>query len=210
MTKTFTQDCDTLASQHSVFAQIIATYGYPTPHTRTADFATLVRLIIEQQVSLASAKATFDRLKTHVSAITPEQILSLSDETLRGAGISRQKTVYLRALSDAIITQTLDLTTLDTLDDTSVREKLLQIKGIGNWTADIFLMECLGRPDIFPIGDVALRTAMKTCLNLPTETTHEALIRIAEAYAPQRSVATFLFWHDYLGRRKIDIHQILS
>jgi DNA-3-methyladenine glycosylase II len=206
----FTDQCDTLVTKHTVFAEIIETYGYPTPHTRPADFTTLVRLILEQQVSLASAKATFDKLKFCVEAIEPAPILLLSDEVLRASGISRQKSLYLRTLATAILDKTLDLDALSTLSDEVARAKLTQIKGIGTWTADVFLMECLGRLDIFPIGDVALRNAMKVCLGLPAETTHEELITLADAYRPLRSVATFLFWHDYLGKKKIDIHAILS
>jgi DNA-3-methyladenine glycosylase II len=210
MTNIFREHCDTLAVKHAVFAEIIETYGYPMPHTRPANFATLVRLILEQQVSLASAKATFDKLKSCVEAIEPNAILSLSDEALRAAGISRQKVVYLRVLATAILDKILDLDALFALDDESVQAELIQIKGIGNWTADVFLMECLGRLDIFPIGDVALRNAMKACLDLPKETTNKELIIIADAYRPLRSVATFLFWHDYLSKKKIDIHKLLS
>jgi DNA-3-methyladenine glycosylase II len=205
----FKEYCDLLAMQHPVFVPIIATYGYPTPPTRPANFTTLLRLILEQQVSLASAKATFDRLK-RLGAVEPASVLTLSRETLREAGVSRQKVVYLYILAEAILDQTLNLDALSTLDDEAAKAHLMRIKGIGNWTADVFLMECLGRLDIFPVGDVALRNAMKTCLNLPKETTHEELIALADAYSPLRSVATFLFWHDYLGKKKIDIHQILS
>jgi DNA-3-methyladenine glycosylase II len=207
--------CDELAAKQPVFAEIIAKHGYPLYQTRDASFITLLRLILEQQVSLSSAKACFEKLKTITVAQTGQDIctssiLQLSDEDLRSAGISRQKTVYLRALSVAIESKTLDLEQLHTETDEAVRAQLTAIKGIGNWTADVFLMECLGRTDIFPIGDVALRTAMKKALDLDKETTHETLVAIAESYRPLRSIATFIFWHAYVSDRGINLKSLLS
>ena len=207
--------CDELAARHSVFKTIITQHGYPLYQTREASFITLLRLILEQQVSLSSAKACFEKLKTitkNVAAqdICTESILKLSDDDFRSAGISRQKIVYLRVLATAIEAKTLDLDALHTLNVEEVRTQLTAIKGIGNWTADVFLMECLGCSDIFPIGDVALRSAMKKALQLEKETTHETLVEIAEAYRPLRSIATFIFWHAYVSDKGIDLKAMLS
>jgi DNA-3-methyladenine glycosylase II len=205
--------CDELAAKHPVFATIIADYGYPLYQTRAADFVTLLRLILEQQVSLSSAKACFEKLKTKINAaqnIAPSDILNLTDEDLREAGISRQKIVYLRVLATAIQTNTLDLSLLPTLSETAVRAQLTALKGIGNWTADVFLLECLQFSDVFPIGDVALRNAMKKSLGLPKETTHDELLAIAEQYRPLRSIATFIFWHEYVSSKGIDLEKMLA
>jgi DNA-3-methyladenine glycosylase II len=205
--------CDELAAKHPVFATIIADYGYPLYQTRAADFVTLLRLILEQQVSLSSAKACFEKLKTKINAaqnIAPSDILNLTDEDLREAGISRQKIVYLRVLATAIQTNTLDLSLLPTLSETAVRAQLTALKGIGNWTADVFLLECLQFSDVFPIGDVALRNAMKKSLGLPKETTHDELLAIAEQYRPLRSIATFIFWHEYVSTKGIDLEKMLT
>ncbi len=203
--------CDELAEQTPVFARIINEFGYPHYVTREANFATLVRLIIEQQVSLSSAKATYDRLKLLVNNdISPEKTLILSDDELKQAGISRQKIVYIRVLATAIADETLVLNHLDALSDDDARTQLMKLKGIGAWTADVYLMECLQRTDVFPIGDVALRTAMKQCLELAKDTSHEDLIARAEQFRPYRSLATMLFWHHYLSTKKMDLQALIS
>ncbi|MEY4927136.1 MAG: hypothetical protein RI894_1572 [Bacteroidota bacterium] len=202
--------CDYLAVKQPAFAEIIDKYGYPHYVTRPASFATLVRLIIEQQVSLASAKAAFDKLTAIAIAVTPEHILRLSDEDFRAATISRQKIGYLRILAEAISSNSLVLSALHTLSDDEARAHLMALKGIGNWTSDVFLMECLQRTDIFPVGDVALRSAMKACLELPKDTPPEALVAAAEALRPYRSIATMLFWHHYISTKNIDLKKLLS
>lgn len=205
--------CDELAQKHSAFASIIAEYGYPLYQTRAADFVTLLRLILEQQVSLSSAKSCFEKLKTRLNStghIAPSEILSLTDEDFRTAGISRQKIVYLRVLATAITTNALDLSLLPTLTEDEARAQLTALKGIGNWTADVFLLECLQFADIFPIGDVALRNAMKKSLALPKETTADELLAIAEQYRPLRSIATFIFWHEYVSSKGIDLKKMLA
>jgi DNA-3-methyladenine glycosylase II len=133
-----------------------------------------------------------------------------ASQTSSFAGISRQKIVYLRVLATAIETNTLDLSELPTLSEEGVRTKLTALKGIGNWTADVFLLECLQFADVFPIGDVALRNAMKKSLGLPKETTHEELLAIAESYRPLRSIATFIFWHEYVSSKGIDLKKMLG
>ena len=201
--------CDELAQNHAEFQQIIEAHGYPHYQTRPADFTTLLRLIIEQQVSLSSAKACFDKL-AKISPINPNAMLLLTDEALRSVGLSRQKTVYIRALSNAILDGSLDLEALKHQNETEVRTQLTAIKGIGNWTTEVFLLECLHHLDIFPIGDVALRNAMKKSLNLPKETTHDELLAIAERYRPLRSIATFIFWHEYVSSKNIDLVKLLQ
>ena len=202
--------CQELAENHPVFATILQQYGYPHYIVREANFETLVRLIIEQQVSLSSAKAAFDKLHAVATAITPSHILALSDEQFRAATISRQKISYLRILAEAIASKTLDLDDLKNCSDQEASKRLTALKGIGAWTSDVFLMECLQRTDVFPIGDVALRTAMKTALNLQKETTADELLAIAETFRPYRSLATMLFWHYYISTKNIDLKKLLS
>lgn len=202
--------CENLAENHPVFSMILRQHGYPDYIVREASFETLVRLIIEQQVSLSSAKAAFDKLHAVATAITPSHILALSDDEFRAATISRQKISYLRILADAIATKSLDLEALKSCSDEEASKRLTALKGIGAWTSDVFLMECLQRIDVFPIGDVALRTAMKTSLNLPKETTADELVAIAEQFRPYRSLATILFWHYYISTKNIDLKKLLS
>ncbi len=200
-----------MAEKTPIFKRIIDDFGYPHYATREPNFATVVRLIIEQQVSLSSAKATYDRLKLLVNNdISPEKTLILSDDELKQAGISRQKIAYIRVLANAILGKILVLNELDALSDDQARAKLTALKGIGAWTADVYLMECLQRTDVFPIGDVALRTAMKQCYNLPKDTPHEELLSLAEQFRPYRSLATMLFWHHYLSTKKMDLQALIS
>ena len=193
--------CARLAERDPDLAAIIAAYGIPPMWTRGADYANLVHLILEQQVSIASAVATLERLRGIVPTITPEHILAQTDEALRACGLSRQKIQYVRNVANAILSGSLDLATLAHQPDDVARAALTNIKGIGAWTADCYLLHSLGRTDLFPIGDVALRTSLRTVKGLAKETTHDELLTIAATWQPYRSAATFLLWHDYLCKR---------
>jgi DNA-3-methyladenine glycosylase II len=193
---------EVLAARDCDLASILHNLGPPPLWEREASFATLIHIILEQQVSLASARATFDRLQSTIP-VTPEQFLTLDDLVLKQMGFSRQKTRYGRLLAEAIATQQLDLDTLTLISDQEVRTTLTQIKGIGNWTVDIYLLMALKRPDVFPKGDLALALAVQKVKRLDHRPQPEELIAIAQPWQPWRSIATHLLWHDYLSDRAV-------
>jgi len=193
--------CDTLAKQDVDLQTIVDAYGYPPFWSRPNTFETLVHIILEQQVSLASAAATLEKLRRKIGNVTPENVLMLSDEDLRDAAFSRQKTAYVRHLGEAIVGGRLDLERLGRASNEEIRDTLIQIKGIGNWTIDIYLIMVLHRADIFPTGDLAAVAALKTVKHLDV-TPAEVVATITDAWAPHRTVATMLLWHHYLSVRR--------
>jgi DNA-3-methyladenine glycosylase II len=197
----FKTTCDRLAAADRDLAAIIATYGYPPMWSREQGFATLVHIILEQQVSLASARSALERLKSKVGTITPHALLSLTDEELRDCYFSRQKTRYVRHLAEAVRSGQLHIGTLAELTDEAVRDQLTAIKGIGQWTADVYLMMALHRYDLFPMGDVALIKSIKEVKGLPHHTSKEELVPVIETWRPYRTVAAYILWHSYLSRR---------
>ena len=197
----FIADIQELVRRDRDLAKVIDTWGYPPQWQREPGFATLIRIILEQQVSYASAKAAFKRLNNAVETLTPESFLSLDDVELKAIGFSRQKTRYGRELARAIVDRTLDLESLTQLDNLSIRKKLTQIKGIGNWTIDIYLMMALQRRDIFPSKDLAVAIAVKEIKNLPTRPQAAELEKIAQLWQPYRAIATKILWHYYLNRK---------
>lgn len=195
--------CNELATVDDSFQQIIDQYGYAPCWSRTPTFATLIHIILEQQVSLASAKAAFDKLQSYIGIISPENILCLSDEEMKACYFSRQKTVYARCLSEAVLSGNLDLESLLQKDDNTIRTTLTSIKGIGDWTVDVFLMMCLHSADIFPLGDIALVNSLKHIKQLPPHTTKEELLSVIELWKPYKTIAAFLLWHAYICRKGI-------
>ncbi|MEO5860553.1 MAG: DNA-3-methyladenine glycosylase 2 family protein [Pyrinomonadaceae bacterium] len=175
-------------------------YGIPPLWDREPGFATLLQIILEQQVSLASAKACFDKLGEFLGEVTPEAVLSLSDAELRSAGFSRQKTAYARHLSEAILEERLDLERLHLLSDADVKQELIKLKGIGEWTSDIYLLMALLRPDVMPKGDIALHSTWHRLSGDPRPSSDEFLV-IAERWKPYRSVAARMLWHFYLSEK---------
>ncbi|HSD07594.1 DNA-3-methyladenine glycosylase 2 family protein [Flavobacterium sp.] len=190
---------DHLFQKDAIFKEIIATYGLPTIPRRPQGFETLVLLILEQQVSIDSAKATFLKIKAAHPAFQPEILLNISDEQYRALGVSRQKTAYIKALSSAILNKEIDLESLPHKSAKQVREELIKIKGIGNWTIDIYLMFCLQEPDLLPLGDIAVINTIKELLDIHDKTIMESY---TITWSPYRSYATFLLWHYYLKKRK--------
>jgi len=199
----FIQLCDELAAADKDIQQIIDQYGYAPCWSRKPDFATLIHIILEQQVSLASAKAAYDKLQLYITNITPENILRLSDEEMKACYFSRQKTTYARCLSEAVVNGNLNIESLLLEEDDTVRAKLMKIKGIGHWTVDVFLMMCLHSPDIFPFGDIALVNSLKHVKQLPLHTTKEQMLLIIESWKPYRTIAAYLLWHAYICRKGI-------
>lgn len=197
----FERHVDLLIEGDPALAGVVATHGRPQPFDRSPTFETLVLLILEQQVSLDSARAAFDRLARAVQ-IRPEEILAMSDEHLRDVGFSRQKARYARELSRWVTDGRLDLGGLATLDDAEVRTTMTRVPGIGPWTADVFLMSALGRADIWPSGDRALAVATAEALELGDPPARADLEEIGERWRPYRSAAAQILWHGYLRRRR--------
>lgn len=192
---------ETLSRIDDDLARVVRELGSPPLWNREPGFPTLVYIILEQQVSLASARAAFQKLNLAVQPITPETFLKLSDPQLKAIGFSRQKMGYCRNLAQAIQTQTIDLDLLATLEDAHVRSALMSLKGIGNWTADIYLMEVLLRPDIWPTSDLALVTGVQELKGLVDRPSQDEMEGVATPWRPWRAVAARIIWMSYLHRR---------
>lgn len=173
-----------LADKDSVLNELYEQYGVPYIPSRPQGFVTLCKLILEQQVSLASAKACFLKLEAELVEITPEAILNVTNEELRSCTVSRQKSVYLKELAKAVLSNQLNLNNLSKKSSEQVREQLLRIKGIGNWTVDVYLMFALGDLDLFPLGDIALVNTMKELYKCNSK---EEMIVVSNAWKPYRS-----------------------
>jgi DNA-3-methyladenine glycosylase II len=192
------KDINSLFKLDKTFVSIAEKYGYPPNWSRPQGFISLSKIILEQQLSLASANAHFLKLSAFIKEFTPENILKLSGEEMRVCQISRQKALYLRELSTAILNGSFDFAELSKLDEPEARAMLINIKGIGNWTADIYLMFCLQSKNIFPIGDIAI---VKTVKELTGAKNKDEIIDLAEKWRPLRSLATYFLWHNYLSKR---------
>ncbi|MDN5796495.1 MAG: hypothetical protein L0H79_12175 [Intrasporangium sp.] len=198
---TFSQAVDDLVARDADLARLVDEYGRPRLWTRPAGFAALVLLILEQQVSLASAAAAYGRVVDRLGGMAPDLLLATSPEELRADGVSRQKDRYLRVLSEAVLSGSLDLDVLARQPDDEVRRALVALPGIGPWTADVYLLACLGRPDLWPVGDRALQVATAEALGLDDVPDSAALVGLGERWQPLRSSAARLLWHGYLSRR---------
>ena len=198
--KTLKMGVTHLTQADTDLAKVVEAYGFPPLWSREPVFTTLVQIILEQQVSLTSAKAAYNRLKEAIEPLTPGHLSSFSLEEIRALGLTRQKARYCLELAKVIQDGSLKLAELKTMDDETVRGKLVAVKGIGPWTANIFLLMALGRPDIWPVGDVALATAVGEIKGLTERPDWETFTRIAEAWRPWRSVAARICWHYYLSR----------
>lgn len=187
-----------LTASHKIFSKIKDLYGIPPNWQRPQGFVSLSRIILEQQVSLASAEAHFNMLNNYLPVFSPTEILKLKDQEMRACQISRQKAKYLRELSNAVINKELVFEELPKLITEDVKKKLTSIKGIGNWTTDIYLMFCLQSKDIFPLGDVALINTIK---ELTKTKTTSGITRLTKKWKPYRSLAANFLWFYYLKKR---------
>ena len=178
------------------------TYGTPPLWDRPAGFGTLLNIILEQQVSLASAKACFDKLAVHIGEVTPANLLNVNDADLKTIGFSRQKTAYARHLSEAVIENRIDLDGLHKLPDTEVKAELIKLKGVGEWTSDVYLLMAMLRPDVMPRGDIALHAAYQKLTKADKRPRSDEFLAMAEKWRPFRSVAARLLWHFYLSERR--------
>jgi len=192
---------EVLAGRDEALASVVKRYGMPPLWEREPGFPTLLHIILEQQVSLASAKTAFDRLGAAIGSPTPAKFLTLDDAQLRTIGFSRQKARYGRELSRAIVDGTLDLDGLASADDDTVRSELIKLPGIGNWTVDVYLLLALRRPDAFASTDLALLVSVQRLNNLKTRPTPLEFEAIAERWRPYRAGAARLLWHAYLSER---------
>ena len=186
-----------LAEKDLVFKNLHQKYGNPFIPNRPQGFVTLCKLILEQQVSIDSAKACFNNIENLLGTVSPETIRQCSDENLKNCGVSRQKISYLKLLSKAVSTE-LDLESFSSKTADEVRNELIQIKGIGNWTIDVYLMFALKSPDIIPLGDIAVVNTIKELFDVHSK---EEMIALSENWKPYRTMATFMLWHHYLEKR---------
>lgn len=190
-----------LAAQDAVLGGIVERFGSPPLWGRPPGFPTLVHIILEQQVSLASAAAAYGRLQARVDPLTPAGFLALTDAELLAIGFSRQKARYARALAASIGDGSLDLDGLADLDDEAVDRELFSVPGIGPWTATIYRLMVLRRPDAWPASDIALAQSLAEAQGLPERPSPEEMLVAAEAWRPWRAVAARILWHGYLETR---------
>jgi DNA-3-methyladenine glycosylase II len=195
--------CDKLARKDKDLRTVIKQHGYPPMWGRVPSFATLIHIILEQQVSLASAKAAFLKLEAKIGHITPEKVLLLTDEELKACYFSRQKIIYARHLATAIVNNGFSIEKIVALDDNNLRTEMKKLKGIGDWTVDVFMMMALHRCDCFPTGDIALMKSIKEVKRLEMQTSKEAILLLADKWKPYRTIAAFMLWHAYIKKRNI-------
>jgi DNA-3-methyladenine glycosylase II len=186
-----------LIDRDADLARAFKAAGAPASRQRPPGFASLLRIIINQQVSVAAGRAIWRSLEGGLAALTPEAVLAVPEDGLRGVGLSRAKAVYARELAAAVADGRLDLDGLEKQDDAEVLAQLTRIKGIGRWTAEIYLMFALDRPDIWPAGDLALAVAVERLLGLAERPGPKELDSIAQGWRPWRSSAAVLLWHYY-------------
>lgn len=185
----------------SDLAEAVSRWGNPPFWTHTPGFSGIVLAVLSQQVSLESAKATFIKLENVISSINPEKFLSLDDNTLREIGFSCQKASYIRGVAHEIMVGEFDLEDLESMDDDQARRRLMDVRGIGAWTADTYLLFALRRSDAWPSGDLALAKAIQELRGLITIPSSEEVDRIADHWRPWRAVAARILWHHYLNER---------
>ena len=195
---------DALAGIEPAFAVALDRAGYPEPRVRDRGYATLLRTIIGQQVSVAAAQSIWNKLEAQVGDLTdPANIAAASDEQLRAAGLSRQKASYARSLAEEVTSGRLDFAQLSTDDEEAIAQ-LVSIKGIGRWSAEIYLLFAEGRPDIWPAGDLAVQIEIGRILGHDERPPEKLMRDLAEAWRPHRGAAAILAWHHY----KVDMDVI--
>lgn len=195
--------CQLLASDYVYFQNVIDEYGFPPLFGRSISFETLVQIILEQQVSLASARAAYNKLKEKITIVTPQNVLALTNEDLRACYFTKQKITYVKHLAQNILSGDLNLKKLVACSNDEARIILKQVKGIGDWTADVFLMMAMHRCDCFPLGDVALITSVKELLQLPLHITKTEIELISNKSKPYRTLAAFMLWWSYINKRNM-------
>jgi len=190
---------EVLAARDRHLASIYQIHGAPPMWARRPGFSTLLRIVLEQQVSLVSARAMFARLKSNIAPFTAEAFIESGEAYLRSLGVTRQKAHYCVQVAQAFMNSHLDK--IVRMNDEEAHATLLQIKGVGPWSANIYLLMALRRPDIWPDGDVALATAVGKLLKMNPRPAFTELAQIAERWRPYRSVAARMLWQYYLAER---------
>jgi DNA-3-methyladenine glycosylase II len=190
-----------LAGRDNDLASILESLGPPPLWARPPGFATLVKIILEQQVSLASAASLFARLKKNTTPFRPARMIELGEAHLKSMGLTRQKTAYCLHLAESLNNKRLRPSHLSRMSDADVRAALMEIKGLGSWSADVYLLMVLRRPDVFPATDLALVTAVTDLKQLPARPNTNQLLEMAEAWRPYRAVAARMLWQYYLAKR---------
>lgn len=197
--ETLSDGLQELARRDPHLAAVVARHGAPPLWDRPPGFQTLVQIILEQQVSLSAGRAAFGRLERLAGAVTPEQVVSLREADLRSAGLTRQKSSYIIGIAQAIVAGKFDPNGLASLGDEDARAALIKLRGVGAWTADIYLLMALCRADIWPSGDLALIAAMREVKRLRALPSAERIERITRSWSPWRAVAARVLWHHYLS-----------
>lgn len=187
-----------LISKDEKLKFILDNFGNPIIQKREEGFASMCHIILEQQVSIASAKACYVKLENYFGKITPEIILNSNDEELRNCGISRQKTIYLKDLAQKVIAKEIDFKSFKTKSEEQIRAELITIKGVGNWSIEVYLMFCLQSQDVVPLGDIAIKNTLKELYECQN---HEEMQMISNNWKPFRTFASFTIWHYYLKKR---------
>jgi DNA-3-methyladenine glycosylase II len=190
-----------LAARDQGLAFVLANHGTPPLWARRPAFSTLIQIILEQQVSLTSAASMFRRISANVVPLTPERFIELGERHLRSLGVTRQKASYCLHVARAVVEGGLSSTSLARMNDEDARTELMRVKGIGPWSADIYLLMALKRPDIWPVGDVALVTAITELKKLNARPSPAEFVEIAEPWRPFRAVAARMLWQYYLAQR---------
>lgn len=187
---------DALAAREPAFAAALERVGYPAPRIRATGYATLLRTILGQQVSVRAADAVWRKLEVLGDPTDPTVVAALSDEALRACGFSRQKAGYARSLAEEVTSGRLDLTALPADDEDAIAQ-LVRVKGIGRWSAEVYLLFAEGRPDIWPAGDLAVQIEVGRILGLPERPSEKLTRDLAEAWRPHRGAAAIFTWHHY-------------
>lgn len=191
-----------LAQEPGLRAQV-ERFGLPALWERDPGFATLIRIVLEQQVATAAAEALQRRLHAAIGTISPEAILGLGEAALRALGVTRQKAGYCVGIAERVLDGRLDLDALHRADDDAARGMLVALRGIGPWTADVYLLMALGRPDVFPAGDLAVQIALGRLRGLPQRPGAEESRALTRGWAPYRAVGARLLWQAYVHRREL-------
>lgn len=199
--ETLRMGVDVLAEKDPDLYEVRARLGYPPIWTREPGFASLIHIILEQQVSIKAAATMFQRLTAHLGSVTPDSVRGAGESGLRNVGLTRQKSRYCVELANRITGGKLDLEQLAKLDDLLGRSHLLEVPGLGPWTVDIYYMMALRRPDVWPQGDLALASAIRDIKNLDARPTKEEQLAFSEQWAPWRAVAARMLWMHYLDAR---------
>jgi len=197
-TETIRQHLDTLAEKDAHMAAALELVGYPAARERGRDFATLLRVIVGQQLSVKAAATISGRVEALLDGSpTPDAVMQIDDDALRGAGLSRQKISYVRSLCDTVRDGTLDIDELPSLSDDEVIKAITAVKGLGVWSAHMFMMFSLGRPDVWPVGDLAVRVGIGRIVGLEDRPGEKQAEALGERWRPYRSSVALLSWHYY-------------